>query len=72
MPIFDYYCKSCDEVTETIAKPEDMLTCNACGTPLKRLITGTSFRLDGTDPDFPTEWDRWAKRHEKLAKTGDS
>ena len=65
--LFDFQCDSC-KVTE-----EKMVTtnvhdykCGYCTGQMRRIISGTSFRLDGTDPGYPTAWDKWAKQHEKA------
>ncbi len=40
--------------------------CSWCGDLMQRIISGTSFKLDGTDPAFPTAYDKWARQHEKA------
>lgn len=53
MPIYQYKCSNCNREEEVIqkmnAKP---ITCNGCGTTMKRLIASNSFHLKG---------DGWAK-----------
>ncbi|MBN1881425.1 MAG: zinc ribbon domain-containing protein [Deltaproteobacteria bacterium] len=50
MPIYEYECQQCGEVTEVMQRiTEDPLTtCEICGGPIKRLISNTSFVLKGT------------------------
>ena len=50
MPIYEYECQECGEVTEVMQRiTEDPLTtCETCGGPIKRLISNTSFVLKGT------------------------
>jgi putative FmdB family regulatory protein len=49
MPMYDYNCPKCGENTEVIMPmaERDNAVCEACGTPLVRLITGGSFMLLG-------------------------
>ena len=68
--LFDFKCDSC-KVTE-----EKMVTsnvydfgCGWCGGLMKRVISGTSFTLDGTDPGFPTAYAGWEKK--RLSKQGE-
>jgi hypothetical protein len=69
--LFDFTCDACG-ITE-----EKMVTsnvfeykCSYClekqGGMMTRVISGTNFKLDGTDPAFPTAYDRWGKQHEKA------
>lgn len=52
MPIYEYKCASCGEITERLQKINDTLLhdCPACGAKgaLHRLISHTSFILKGT------------------------
>lgn len=50
MPIYEYQCQSCGKHHEIMQRYTDMpLTlCPACGGPLKKLISSTSFVLKGT------------------------
>ena len=41
--------------------------CPECGATCGKVITPPRFILDGTDPAYPTAWDRWAKDHERSA-----
>lgn len=70
MPIFDFWCESCNETIEIFCKADFEAHCEKCGHPLAKMITKSHFKLDGTDPAYPTAWDTWAKRHEKMAKVG--
>lgn len=67
--IFEYWCHNCEQIFEAMAHNNlETKYCDFCGMPGKVTISPVRFRLDGTDPSFPTEWDRWAKRHEEKAK----
>jgi hypothetical protein len=68
MLIFDFHCDTCNETKELFLKQNITPICEKCGNLMTKLITKSQFKLDGTDPAFPTEWDKWAKRHEQRAK----
>ncbi len=49
MPVYEYQCKSCQrdfEYQQRMSDPEKD-TCEACGGPLERVISRTSFALKG-------------------------
>lgn len=50
MPIYEYECQKCGEVTEVMQRITDdpLTTCETCGGEIKRLISNTSFVLKGT------------------------
>jgi putative FmdB family regulatory protein len=50
MPIYEYECLSCGRRHEIVQKYTDMpaTECPACGGPLRKLISSTSFVLKGT------------------------
>ena len=49
MPIYEYCCQKCGEfeITQKITEPP-LETCPACESPVKKLISNTSFKLVGT------------------------
>lgn len=50
MPIYEYQCEQCSEVTEAIQKFSDtpLCDCPACGQPaLQKLFSAPAFRLKG-------------------------
>lgn len=50
MPIYEYQCEQCSEVTEVLQKFSDapLSDCPACGqSTLKKLLSAPSFRLKG-------------------------
>lgn len=49
MPIYEYKCGSCGNLTEVIQKMADppLTTCDACSGPLEKLFSRTSFQLSG-------------------------
>lgn len=64
--IFDYHCSFCGEKFERFVKSsdKDSIECPDCHKLAKRVVSPPHFKLDGTDPAFPTAYDRWAKQHE--------
>lgn len=78
--LFDYRCLDCKHVfEELVTSPEPTQRCPACGGVGYRQISVPKFSLDGTNPDFPGAYDKWAKDREKrlaqerkrAASTGD-
>jgi len=60
MPIYDYFCKSCDysfDVLQKISDPK-LTDCPECGEPsLKKMLSAPKFRLKGKgwyETDFKT------------------
>ena len=49
MPIYEYQCQKCGEVSEYIQKMSDdpMTACEHCGGDLERLISRSAFHLKG-------------------------
>ncbi|MFO7607377.1 MAG: zinc ribbon domain-containing protein [Desulfurivibrionaceae bacterium] len=49
MPVYEYECQSCQEVTEIWQNIADkpVNTCPSCKGPLKKIISMSSFRLKG-------------------------
>lgn len=67
--MYDFRCSECSQTFETFARIEETSGfCPDCGALARRLISTPRIALDGTDPAFTTEWDRWAKKHEQAAK----
>lgn len=66
--VFDFLCTHCNRVEEKFTVDDVVSHCSLCGKEETKLITSMNFKLDGTDPSYTTEWDRWAKVHEKEAK----
>ena len=50
MPIYEYVCEDCGEMTEAMQKISDppLKTCPKCKGSLKKVISNTSFILKGT------------------------
>lgn len=49
MPIYEYVCGKCSEITEILQRFDDppLKTCSSCGGRLKKLVSNTSFVLKG-------------------------
>jgi len=49
MPVYEYQCEACQQVVEARQKFSDapLTECQACGGPLKKLISQTGFALKG-------------------------
>src|SRR5262245_21173041 len=50
MPIYEYKCESCGEVTERLQKMSDkpLKKCPKCGGKVDKIISRTSFQLKGS------------------------
>jgi putative FmdB family regulatory protein len=68
MIFYDFTCPNNHTTEHLVSSDTQEVTCPECGQPAKRVITGTSFKLEGTSGDFPTAADKWAKRHEKESR----
>lgn len=71
MPLYEYSC-DCGKRFEAVQKMADRVsaTC-ACGEQARQVISAVRCKLDGTDPDFPGEYLRWArvrKQHMAVLK----
>lgn len=68
MPLYDYQCE-CGNAFETLRPMSDRKSakCPDCGAEAKFRISAPRVALDGTDPDFPGAYAKWAKnRNQKL------
>ncbi|MBI4040727.1 MAG: zinc ribbon domain-containing protein [Deltaproteobacteria bacterium] len=50
MPIYEYYCRKCDQKFEVLQKisEEPQKNCKVCEGPWEKLISPTAFHLKGT------------------------
>ena len=72
MILYDFWCKHCKASFEAFAKIKEMRKdCPHCGKPAGRCLSTPRIKLDGCDPAFSTEWDKWAKKHEQAARIAD-
>lgn len=63
--LFDLTCEKGHTEEQYIDSQAKESTCSKCGSTSKRIISGTSFRLDHT---FPSANLKWARDHERAAK----
>lgn len=68
MRLFDFLCDDCSEVTEKLVDANKREIECSCGGCAKRQISMPTVKLDGTDPSFPGEYDRWARIREDNAR----
>jgi len=66
----DYRCE-CSNEFEAFARRDDIVRCK-CGRVAKRIISPVRCQLDGTSGDFPGAAMKWARQHERAAKSGNS
>lgn len=67
--LFDFRCSN-DHTTEHLTLDDQReIVCPVCGEKAMRIISKTSFVLEGVSGDFPTAHQKWAETHEKAAKT---
>ncbi len=64
--MFDFTCTVCGLTKELLVAGDVHITMCDAGHEMKRVISGTSFVLDGTDPAFPTAYAGWEKK--RLSK----
>lgn len=72
MPIYEYYCQSCEKTHEIIQKMNDpvLTQCTACNGKLEKLISSTSFQLKG-EGWYVTDFKDPKKSEKKEATTDD-
>lgn len=63
--LFDFTCEKGHTEEQFIDSEIKESTCTKCGSISKRIISGTSFKLDHT---FPGANMKWARDHERAAK----
>ncbi len=67
----DFECE-CGEITEKYIDTSILAIECECGKQAKRMIGMPKVMLDGTNPDFPSAYDHWARiredRHKGLQK----
>jgi len=63
--LFDFTCERGHTEEQFIDSEINESTCTKCDSISKRIISGTSFKLDHT---FPGANMKWARDHERAAK----
>ena len=62
----DFLCEKCGiEEERYIDSKITQIVCPECGHKMIRLIGMPRVDLDGTDPDFPGAYEKWAKIREQ-------
>ena len=62
----DFRCHQCSKMTERyIDATENEVRCPHCGGVAIRIIGMPRVALDGTDPDFPGAYQKWATVREE-------
>ena len=65
----DYRCNHCGYTFESFWDNSDQPPqCHECGGETRSIISGTSFRLEGTSGDFPGAHMKWEKKREQKMK----
>lgn len=69
--IFDFKCENGHITEDFVEDGVDYIDCSECASQARKVISPVSFHLPGTDPGYPTAWDKWSKDHKKHGKTKD-
>lgn len=64
----DFKCSVCDDTVERYVDSETVEIPCKCGETAHRIIGMPTVALDGTDPAFPSAWDKWARTREQNHK----
>ena len=64
--IFDFRCDNDHTHESWVERSVHTDACPECELTAKRIISGTSFRLEGVSGDYPTAADKWTKLHERA------
>ena len=65
MPTYSYRC-DCGNEFDTMQRMDDRATCVCeCGQTANMIITPVRVKLDGTDPDFPGEYQKWERKRKQ-------
>lgn len=64
----DFVCTHCNSTQERYVTDEvNAVPCD-CGETAFRVVSAPRVALDGTNPDFPGAYDRWARIREENAR----
>lgn len=66
--MFEFLCESHGRFDALAYDKDEKRLCPSCGAKCGSVISAVRSHLDGTDPAFPTAWERWAKVHEEKAR----
>lgn len=63
--IRDFFCDHCNTEQERYIDSDTKVVSCACGHDAHRVIGMPRVTLDGTDPGFPSAYDKWANTREQ-------
>ena len=64
--IFDFRCDNEHTHESWVDSTVHTDQCPQCELIAKRIISGTSFKLEGVTGDYPTAADKWTRLHEQA------
>ena len=65
---YDFKCQECNHIEEQwVDSQDEFTTCLECGNTSKRIISPVSTKFKGWG--WPDSDDKWARDHERAAKT---
>ncbi|MBF0529084.1 MAG: zinc ribbon domain-containing protein [Deltaproteobacteria bacterium] len=75
MPIYEYQCKACSQITEEIQKFSDppLKTCPSCGGKVKKVMSQNTFHLKGSGwyvTDYASKNSTSTAKSDKSTKQG--
>jgi putative FmdB family regulatory protein len=69
MLLFDFQCECGNKFEKLVPYGTETVSCTECDGMAKKLLSCPRIALDGTDPAYPTAWDKWEKkRKQKMAQ----
>jgi predicted nucleic acid-binding Zn ribbon protein len=73
MILFDFKCNECGKIEEHMVPQHihqivHLERGNKCKGVMTRQISPVRSILDGTDPGFPSAYEKWARDHEKAGQ----
>lgn len=66
--LMDYKCRDCGTITERFLEAGTKLAECKCGGISDKIIGLPTVMLDGTNPDYPGAYDKWARTREQNAR----
>ena len=66
--LMDYKCRDCGLISERFLEAGTKITECKCGGISDKIIGVPTVMLDGTNPDYPGAYGKWAKTREQNAR----
>lgn len=66
--MFEFECDEGHRSEAFVEHDAKFVQCPHCDLLAHRVISAPSIKLDGVSGHFPSEWDRWARKHEEATK----